>query len=59
MTKKAENEPFIAPSADDRKTNVKKGMAGRGLIMILAAYAAAAFLIYLAIILIGTYRSIN
>ncbi len=59
MARKPENEPFIAPSADDRKKNVQKGQAGRGLIMILAGYAAIAFLIYLSIILIGSYRSMS
>lgn len=59
MSKKLENEPFIAPSADDKPKNVQKGKAGRGLIMIIAAYALGAFLIYLTILLVGTYRSMS
>lgn len=59
MSKKLEKEPFIAPSADDKSKNVQKGKAGRGLIMIIAAYALGAFLIYLTILLVGTYRSMN
>lgn len=59
MSHKPENEPFIAPSADDKSKNVKKGRAGRGLIAVIAAYAAAAFLIYLVIILIASYRSMT
>lgn len=59
MSQKPENEPFIAPSADNDAKNVKKGKAGRGLITIIAAYAVGAFLIYLTILLVGTYRSMN
>lgn len=57
MSKKPENEPFIAPSADGKAKNVQKGKAGRGLIMIIAAYAIGAFLIYLTILLVAAYRS--
>lgn len=57
MSKKPENEPFIAPSADDKPKNVQKGKAGRGLIMIIAAYALGAFLIYLTILIVAAYRT--
>ncbi|WP_164490733.1 MULTISPECIES: hypothetical protein [unclassified Rhizobium] len=51
MTGDRNREPYLAPSADSPKQVEHKSKAGKGIIMFIAAFALAAFLMYLSILI--------
>ena len=51
-----EDEPGLAPSADNHGQKVKKVRAGRGLVIFIVGVAIAALLLYLTI---GIYAGIS
>lgn len=54
MTGDRNREPYIAPSADTPEQTERKSKAGKGIILFIAAFAIAAFLMYLSVIIYGS-----
>lgn len=51
MTGDRNREPYIAPSADAPEQTERKSKAGKGIILFIGAFAIAAFLMYLSVII--------
>ncbi|CZT33826.1 hypothetical protein [Rhizobium sp. 9140] len=51
MTGDRDREPYIAPSADAPEQTERKSKAGKGIVMFIAVFAIAAFLMYLSVLI--------
>ncbi|MEA3533433.1 hypothetical protein [Rhizobium sp. CC-YZS058] len=57
MTGDRSREPYIAPSADAPHQVKKKAIAGKGLILGIACFAAVMFLLYISVVIYAAYKA--